>query len=59
MLKAYQVYKEWWLREHKGKYTPSLYWGKDDLEAFEKHINGLSQYKLLETLDDWGHLNAL
>jgi hypothetical protein len=53
MLKTYQDYKEWWLREHKGKYTPSLYWGKDDLEAFEEYINGLSQYKLLETLNDW------
>lgn len=41
------------MKANKDKYTPSLYWGKDALEAFEKHINSMSQYKLLETLDEW------
>lgn len=53
MLQAYQTYRWWWLTQNKGKYTPSLYWGKDDEEAFEKHINGMSNYKLMELLKDW------
>lgn len=54
MLEAYLKYREHWLKNNAGKYTPSLYWGKDDEEAFEKHINSLSNYKLLELLADWG-----
>lgn len=53
MLQAYTKYKNYWLVINAGKYAPSLYWGKDDEEAFEKHINGMSNYKLMELLKDW------
>jgi hypothetical protein len=49
----YVRYKQWWIKHEAQHNIPSLYYGDTPETAFRQHINGMSLYQLMETLEDW------
>jgi hypothetical protein len=56
MIEAYQKYKAWWL-EHRAHYYKVGQAGSNhvttDEDAFEQHLDRMSNYELMETLSNW------
>lgn len=49
----YARYKKWWIEHQAKDFIPSLYYGNDPETAFRQHINDMSSYELMKTLEDW------
>ena len=49
----YARYKKWWIEYQAKDFIPSLYYGDDPETAFRQHVDGMSIYELMETLEDW------
>jgi hypothetical protein len=52
-MKEYIEYKKWWIETHANSMEPSLYWADPSYDAFERHINDLGLFRLMELLADW------
>lgn len=52
-MKAYILYKKWWIDHHAPNLIPSAYWGWTVEQAFEQHVKDMGLYKLMETLAVW------
>jgi len=54
MSKNYNEYKAWWI-EYSAKYAGNLHpWAVSMNESdFEKHLNEMTHYELMETLSSW------
>ena len=51
-MKAYIAYKTWWIK-HKELSPTELKWGATLEGEFKNHINSMTLYELMETLEDW------
>ncbi len=52
-MNSYTRYKEWWI-EHQAPHEPPPLHYKDTPETqFEEHINKMSSFELMETLEAW------
>lgn len=55
----YARYKKWWIENQAKDFIPSLYYGDDPETAFRQHINDMSSYELMETLEDWSEKDTI
>jgi hypothetical protein len=50
----YTRYKEWWIEHQAPHEAPPLHYKDTPEIQFEEHINKMSLFELMETLENWG-----
>lgn len=53
MINNYVRYRNWWIK-HKELSPSDLKWGATLEGEFKNHINSMTLYELMETLEGWG-----